>query len=161
MKRLATFALILLGLALAAGIVGRPAPNIQGKTLTGEPFELADYLGRKPIALHFWATNCPPCHEEADYWRQAQEAYGEQIAIIGVDVQDITTLARDFVVQYGWTFPVVQDGAATVAAAYRVTMKPTTVYIGINGTIIGYHPGPYTSAAAFERDLLYAINWRP
>jgi len=161
MKRLAVFVFVLLGLALAAGIVGRSAPNVQGKTLAGEPFELADYLGKKPIALHFWGSNCPPCREEADYWRQAQEAYGEQIAIIGVDVQDIDVLARDFVYTYGWTFPVVVDRSGKIAALYRVTMKPTTVYIGSDGTIIGYHPGGYTSAAAFERDLIYLIEWRP
>ena len=161
MKRLAVFLPFLLALGLAAGILGKPAPNVKGKTLTGKPFELAVYLGKKPVALHFWATNCPPCHVEAPYWAQAQKAYGEQIAIVGVDVQDITTLALDFTKEYGWTFPVVQDATASVAAAFRVAMKPTTVYIGIDGTIIGVHPGPYQSAAAFENDLLHVIAWRP
>ncbi len=161
MKKLLALLPLLLAVALAAGVVGKPAPNVVGKTLEGKPFDLAAYLGKKPIALHFWATNCPPCRLEAPYWAQAQRAYGEQLTIIGVDVQDITTLALDFVKEHGWTFPVVQDATASVAAAFRVTMKPTTVYISKDGTVIGFHPGPYMSAAAFENDLLHVINWRP
>ena len=160
MRRLLAL-LALAGLALAGGIVGQPAPSFQGKTLFGEPFDLADYLGKTPIVVHFWATNCPPCHTEAPYWAQAQQAYGDRLLIVGVDVRDIPTMAREFVAKYGWTFPVVQDGTAAVAAAYRVTGKPTTVFIGIDGTVVGFHPGPYTSAAAFEQDLLRLIAWRP
>ena len=150
-----------LGLALAAGPIGRPAPAFQGTTLAGEPFDLAHYLGRVPIVLHFWASNCPPCHAEAPYWAQAQRAYGDRLLIVGVDVPDLPTMAREFTARYGWSFPNVQDGTAAVAAAYRVTGKPTTVFVGIDGTVVGYHAGPYGSAAAFERDLLRLIRWRP
>ncbi|WP_457637997.1 TlpA family protein disulfide reductase [Oceanithermus sp.] len=161
MKRLLLVLAFLVPLAFAAGPVGKPAPSFSGKTIDGQPFDLRQYLGKKPIALHFWGSNCPPCRVEAPYWAQAQKAYGDQIAIIGVDVQDINVLAQDFVYTYGWTFPVVADALGSVAAAYRVTMKPTTVYIGIDGTIIGYHPGAYRRAADFENDLLRAISWRP
>jgi cytochrome c biogenesis protein CcmG/thiol:disulfide interchange protein DsbE len=161
MKRLAVLAFALLLTVWAAGPIGRPAPSFRGPTLAGGTFDLAEHLGRRPIVLHFWASNCPPCHVEAPYWAQAQQAYGDRLLIVGVDVQDIPTMAREFVARYGWTFPNVQDGTAAVAAAYRVTGKPTTVFIGIDGTVVGYHPGPYGSAAAFEQDLLRLLAWRP
>jgi len=70
-------------------------------------------------------------------------------------------MAREFVDKYRWTFPDVQDGSVAVAAAYRVTGKPTTVFVGTGGTVVGYHPRPYLSAAAFEQDLLRVLAWRP
>ncbi len=145
----------------AGGLVGRPAVPFEGVTLEGRRFVLSDYLGEKPLALHFWSSNCPPCRMEASYWAQAQKAYGAELQIIAIDVQDIPTMARDFVNEFAWTFPVVQDGRGDVAAAYRVTMKPTTVFVAKNGTIVGYHLGPYRRAAAFEQDLIRLINWRP
>ncbi len=161
-KRTAAVALVLLALAAwAGGPLGRPAPSFQGTTLDGTRFDLAAHLGQKPIVLHFWASNCPPCRLEAPYWAQAQQAYGDRLLIVGVNVQDIPTLAREFVAKYGWTFPNVQDGTAAVAAAYRVTGKPTTVFVGTNGTVVGYHPGPYANATAFEQDLLRLLAWRP
>lgn len=161
-KRTLAFALLLLALVVwAGGPLGRPAPSFRGPTLEGTPFDLQDYLGKRPIVLHFWASNCPPCRVEAPYWSQAQEAYGDRLVIVGVDVQDLPTMAREFVARYHWTFPNVQDGTASVAAAYRVTGKPTTVFIAANGTVVGFHPGPYPSAAAFEQDLLRLLAWRP
>ncbi|WP_456413277.1 TlpA family protein disulfide reductase [Oceanithermus profundus] len=162
MKRGLVLALALLQLAAwAAGPLGRPAPSFAGVTLDGARFDLSEHLGRRPIVLHFWASNCPPCRAEAPYWAQAQQAYGDRLLIVGVDVQDLPAMAREFVARYGWSFPNVQDGTAAVAAAYRVTGKPTTVFVGIDGTVVGYHPGPYGNAAAFERDLLRLIRWRP
>ncbi len=161
MKRVFPLAFLLFIGAWAAGPLGRPAPAFQGPTLTGGRFDLAEHLGLRPIVLHFWASNCPPCRTEALYWTQAQLAYGGRLLIVGVNVQDIPTMAREFVARYGWTFPNVQDKTAAVAAAYRVRGKPTTVFIGADGTVVGYHAGPYRSAAAFERDLLRLIDWRP
>ncbi len=145
----------------AAGLIGHPAPTFRGPTLSGGFFDLAAHLGKKPIALHFWASNCPPCRMEAPYWAQAHEVYGDRLLIVGVNVQDIPTMAREFATRYRWTFPNVQDSTAAVAAAYYVTGKPTTIFIGIDGTVIGYHPGPYRKAAVFEKDLLRLISWRP
>lgn len=162
MKRALVLTLALVSLAAwAGGPLGRPAPSFRGTTLDGAPFDLAAHLGRKPIVLHFWASNCPPCRVEAPYWAQAQQAYGDRLLIVGVNVQDVPAMAQEFVFKYGWTFPNVQDGTAAVAAAYRVTGKPTTVFVAKNGTVVGYHPGPYASAAAFEQDLLRLIAWRP
>ena len=160
MGRVAVFAFLLLA-AWASGPIGRPAPTFQGTTLEGAAFNLSEHLGKRPIALHFWATNCPPCRHEAPYWAQAQAAYGEQLLIVGVNVRDIPTMAREFVAKFSWTFPSVQDGTAAVAAAYRVTGLPTTVLIASDGTVVGYHPVAYRSAATFEQDLLRLIHWQP
>ena len=165
MRYLLVGLLLLASSALAGDLIGQPAPAFRGETLAGEPFDLADYLGKTPIVVHFWTSWCSPCRDEAPYWAWAQREHGDRVLIVGVNMtfQDTPDEARSFVKAYRWDFPVLADGTHAVAAAYGVvvTTSPTTFFIGIDGTVVGRRIGAYKDKDAIEQDLLRLIHWRP
>ena len=78
---LITRALLALGLALALvqhpALAQQPAsetPVIQGKTLTGAPFDLAALRGKVVLVL-FWSTDCAVCRDKMPELRQNYEGW--------------------------------------------------------------------------------------
>ncbi len=138
--RFLLLAALALGLALAQGFPKEAIP-FEGKTLEGKTFRLADYLGKIPIFLNFWASHCPPCLMEGPEIGALYPHYQGRILFVGVDVQDNPRMARFRVHEWGWTFPVVVDYYADVARAYRVRYLPTSFFIQKDGRILRVHPG--------------------
>ncbi len=49
-----------------------------------------------------------------------------------------------FLVENGYTFPVLMDEGATLSMPYYITSYPTTFLIDPDGNILGYVPGSMT-----------------
>ena len=84
-------ALLLLGVgrlaAQESGIpVGSKAPAVKVNDLDGKPVDLAQYIGKQPVLLEFWATWCELCEELLPRVRAAHAAYGSKVEFIGVNV---------------------------------------------------------------------------
>lgn len=109
------------------------APAITGETITGEPFDLADYEG-KPIILNFWASWCGPCRREIPAIAAFAKSHPE-IQVLGVDYLDEVPDAAAFAKANGATWPsVVDDGP--IGSRYKVPGLPTTFLINSQGQIV-------------------------
>ncbi len=109
------------------------APAITGQTITGKPFDLADYAG-KPIILNFWASWCGPCRREIPAIAAFAKSHPE-IQVLGVDYQDDVADAAAFAKTHGATWPsVVDDGP--IGSHYKVPGLPTTFLINRQGQIV-------------------------
>ena len=74
---IALFALLALPFSANADpVVGKPAPNAQMQTVSGQKFDLASLRG-KVVVINFWATWCVPCRKELPlldaYYRATRE----------------------------------------------------------------------------------------
>lgn len=131
--------------------VGSPAPAIVGTTLDGTPFDLASYRGR-PVIVNFWGPSCIPCRDEfPQFLRELDEHAADGLAIVGVLTDDPAEPARQFVAEYGATWPTVIDPGESLKRMYRVVARPHTWFIDRDGVIRSMQIGGPMTDAEFER----------
>ena len=96
------------------------APPIVGTTLDGTTFDLASYRGR-PVIVNFWGPSCIPCRDEfPQFLHELDEHAADGLAIVGVLTDDPPEPARQFVAEYGASWPTVIDPGESIKRAYRV-----------------------------------------
>ncbi|WP_047985220.1 TlpA family protein disulfide reductase [Ornithinibacillus californiensis] len=132
----------------ASGInKGDPAPDFELPLLTGEMVKLSELKGKK-VLINFWATWCPPCKEEMPEMQEFYEEYGDEITIIAINAtgsERNEQAVKDFIDEYGYTFPVAIDKDNQITDDYMAITIPTSYFIGTDGTIqVPRKVGPMT-----------------
>ena len=138
--------------------LGSAAPAIAGTTLDGAPFDLSSLRGH-PVLINFWGPSCVPCRDEFPLFKAklAQHA-ADGLTIVGVLMYDAPAPARDFISQYGASWPTVDDPTGAIRTAYRVAARPQTYFIDRQGVLRAIQVGQVTEAE-FERE--YALITAP
>jgi cytochrome c biogenesis protein CcmG, thiol:disulfide interchange protein DsbE len=122
-----------------------PAPRLVIHDLAGKVTSM-DELKGKVVLVNFWATWCPPCRAETPAFVAAHKQWGDDVAIIGVDVMETPDMAPPFMNEFGITYPIAVDEIGEVTVAYRVVAYPTTFFIDSDGIIIQIDSGPLNEA---------------
>jgi len=116
-----------------------------------------DELKGTPLVVNFWASWCDPCRAEAKVLERAwREHAGGDVLFLGLDVQDARENARDFIHQFGITFPHARDADADTQRSWGVTGLPETYFIGQDGGVVGHVIG--TVDASQLRDGIAAAR---
>jgi len=114
-----------------------------------------------PVVLNFWASWCLPCREEAPTLQAAWVAQRSRgVALLGLNMQDITDDARAFLREFGATYPNVRDGSNGVARRYGVTGLPETFFISARGDVVGHVIG-VVSPVQLRDGIAAAVAGRP
>ena len=104
-----------------------------------------DELRGTPLVVNFWASWCDPCRAEAKVLERAYKAQ-RGVLFLGLDAQDAREDARDFIAQFGLTFPHVRDPGNDTQRAWGVTGLPETYFIGARGQVVGHVIGTVDDA---------------
>lgn len=109
--------------AMAADLVGEPAPNFRLQDQNGEWHQLHDYQGRW-VALYFYPKNdTPGCTTEACAFRDNIFEFDKLNAVVlGVSLDDVESHAQ-FAEKYSLPFSILADTEKQAAGAYNVLMK--------------------------------------
>jgi cytochrome c biogenesis protein CcmG, thiol:disulfide interchange protein DsbE len=130
---------------------GDPAPDFEGPLLAGGgDFALEELEGR-PVFVNFWWSGCAPCRDEAPALKNAYEAYGDEVAFIGINVRDLEDDAMAFAEEYGLDYPHVRDETQTIYRDYGLTGQPESFFIDRNGEIVEHIAGPIDEAGLNAR----------
>jgi thiol-disulfide isomerase/thioredoxin len=110
--------------------VGTPAPAVTINDLHGKPFAFAQFIGKKPALIQFWATWCELCERLEPKVRAAAAKYGSAVEFIGVNVTVNQKLdrVRRWVDEHKPVFRALWDDRGVAVRAYDV---PTTSFIAI------------------------------
>jgi thiol-disulfide isomerase/thioredoxin len=139
------------GVAASAQAQGDSIPADTFETFAGETASLADYAGR-PVVVNFWASWCPSCVAELSAaFRPAQQQLGEQVAFLGMNIQDERSRALELVAETGVLFDLAEDPEGALYTALGGLGMPFTVFVSADGQVLEVHNGPLTEGQLVDK----------
>jgi thiol-disulfide isomerase/thioredoxin len=107
-----------------------------------------------PVVINQWGSWCPPCRAEFPFFAESAEAHADEVAFIGVDIQDDRGAAEDFLRELPVPYPSIfdQDAEAVQSIGWS-GVSPTTWFVDERGEIVHQRPGQYPDRAALEADI--------
>ncbi len=121
-----------------------PAPDFELPRLEGSGEQsLADYRGQV-VVLNFWASWCEPCRTESpllERWHR-KISQGGRGTVLGIDGQDVSSDAREFVRDFELSYPMLHDGPGDLREPFGVLGYPETFVIDARGRVAAVRRGP-------------------
>jgi thiol:disulfide interchange protein DsbD len=151
MKRLETVATPAVSRGLDAA--DKPAPSITLSMVDGSSFDLAQSRG-KVVVLDFWATWCLPCISEIPMFNRLHQEYGEKgLSVVGVSLDEDTTLVKPFLKKYpmGYSVALGDKGVASKLAVDDSSL-PVALIIDKHGRVRFRHVG-ITKEETFRSEI--------
>ena len=117
-------------------LLGKPAPDVAGRTVDGSSFRLVDLRGRW-VLVNFFATWCVPCRQEhPDLIRFAlRHEFAGDAAVVGVVYDDDAGAVRRFRTKQGGDWPMVLDPSGRTALDFGVAGVPESFLISPDGFV--------------------------
>jgi cytochrome c biogenesis protein CcmG/thiol:disulfide interchange protein DsbE len=114
-----------------------------------------------PIVLNFWASWCPPCRSETPLlertWRRLSR---DGILMLGLNMQDVTDDAREFLGEFNVSYPNVRDQGDQVASDWGVAALPESFFIDARGRVVSHVIGAL-SPPSLRAGIAAARSGRP
>lgn len=115
----------------------------------GDAVDVAGLRG--PMVVNLWASWCGPCRKELPIYQQFHDRYGDRVAVLGIDYNDVQPeaaleLARDT----GVTYPLLADpGSDLEGTSTFPTIRgvPWVVLIDTDGAVVHRQAVEITSLA--------------
>ena len=121
-----------------------PAPSIT----TLELLQKISEARGKVVALNFFASFCQPCRMEIPGLIRIREAISpEDFILIGIALDENMEELQDFLVHFGFNFPIYRGGS-DVSYAYKLRAIPHTVIYDRQGRM-AYNQAGYITEKSF------------
>ena len=131
----------------------KQANELQDGGLDTLEAKLADLEGH-PVVVNQWGSWCPPCRAEFPFFAESAQAHLDQVAFLGVDIQDDRDAAEDFLAEFPTPYPHVfdEDNEAVTSLEWQGA-SPTTWLIDDRGEIVHQRRGAYASREELDADI--------
>ena len=128
-------------------------PDFTVVDASGKEFKLSDFRG-KPTVVNFWASWCGPCKSEMPDFDAVYQEMGDEIHFLMVNMTDggreTIAIAKQFIADSGYTFPVYYDTQYSAAIAYGVSSLPATYFFDAEGYGVAYAVGAISEDALLQ-----------
>lgn len=131
-------------------IPGAVAPDFAVTDITGQPIKLSAHRG-KAVIINYWSVYCEYCKDEMPALVKAYQENQDKLSVIGIDINDEPGEVRQFIRQLNINYPIVIDNTGDMVYKYRVTGRPTSIFINKDGMITGVVPGMATPEVMQEQ----------
>lgn len=103
-----------------------------------------DSLEGIPVVVNAWASWCGPCRYEFPFFQAQATKYADEIAFLGVDVDDSEDAANTFLSELPLPYPSYSDPDSEIADSLDVGPGlPNTIFIGSDGKTAYHWRGGY------------------
>jgi thiol-disulfide isomerase/thioredoxin len=118
--------------------VGTRGPAAGVETLDGKPTDLAQYIGKSPVLLEFWATWCGNCKQLEPQIKALHAKYGKRVKFVGVavSVNQSPTLVQRYVAKHRMPWDQLYDRKGNATGAYDVPATSYIVVLDRKGTVV-------------------------
>jgi len=108
--------------------IGSLPPPVTIEDLDGQPVDLSQYVGKRPVLLEFWAEWCPLCKALEPRLRAAQEAYAGKVEVIrvAVAVNESRSSIKRYLEKQELPGLILWDTSGRAVRAYQA---PSTSYV--------------------------------
>ncbi len=132
--------------AIPSPLVGKRAPTFALQLFDGPTVTNTTYQDRV-VVLNFWASWCyPACYEEAPDLQRTWEQFRDRgVTVVGINIQDQERPARQFIKDFGQTFPNGQDPSGKISIDFGVYGVPETFILDPQGRVAYKHVGAITA----------------
>lgn len=133
--------------------VGSTAPAVALQTLDGKPANLAQYIGKGPVLIEFWASWCSSCKALEPRLQAVARKYGSRVTLVAVavSVNQSVERVRRYQAQHKLPMEILYDRSGDASEAYEAPATSYIVVIDKAGKVV------YTGAGA-DQDLDAAIR---
>lgn len=126
---------------LARGSAPAPVSRVIDRVTDDATVRLKELRG-SPVVLNFWASWCEPCRVEASILeREWQRSASKGVVFLGVDQQDNTRDARDFLGRHKTTYLNLREAGSEASRRYGTTGLPETFFVSASGDVVGHVAG--------------------
>lgn len=95
----------------------------------------------KPVYMDFWASWCVPCAQSFPWLNSVQARFGDEVHVVGVNVDAHKKDAARFLQRFPATFALAYDPDGTLAQRYGLQGMPSAVLLSPDGTVLWQHSG--------------------
>ena len=133
--------------------VGTAAPAAAVQDLDGQPVDLAQVIGKKPVLLEFWATWCPLCAALLPRIEAARAKFGDRVdfVVVAVAVNETRASVQRHVAQHLLPFRFLWDATGAAVRAYQAPTTSYVVVVNAAGRVV------YTGAGE-DQDIAAALR---
>jgi peroxiredoxin len=119
-------------------LVDDRAPDIKLNTLSGEAFQLNQWIGKKPFVMVFFVTWCTRCKGEIPTIKKIYHKYaGEKLGLVAINAKfkDSLDKAIHYHQENDLPYTVLFDDAGQAAQSYMVLGVPMILMVDRSGII--------------------------
>src|ERR1051325_1224725 len=115
---------------------GDSAPDFSITTDHGRKITATSF-GGKVLVLHFWASWCGPCVEEAPPLNEFTRKVADSgVVVLGVSIDSNENAYRKFIAANNIQFETARDPESNISASYGTFKVPETYIIDRNGKVV-------------------------
>jgi thiol-disulfide isomerase/thioredoxin len=122
---------------------------------------IPSYSGKVTL-IDFWASWCAPCRASFPALSKLRGQYGDDVAIIGVSIDEKASDYVQFIRRFKPTFPTLRDVNQKIVATVEVPTMPTSYLLDRRGVVRFVHVGFHDQTSAeLQREIDQLLKETP
>ena len=118
--------------------VGSQAPAVIVHSLDGKQVDLAQYIGKTPMLIEFWATWCANCRELMPALLEAEKKFGKKVKFVAlaVAINQSPERVRRYIAAHPLPHETYYDTDGKAAGAFDAPATSYVVVLDKGGKVV-------------------------